>query len=424
MADEEGADTPLDREGAATMYDRDDDASIDALIGSSSLLSTSESEPRGPESFSRDEAQLDEGFAPSDQMPSGSNNTSNANTAISNNNNTDMSFAAMENDADSAFGFPFQSLTPGNQPEELYAQDQSEETLTRSSQSRMFVGEPKDFRTDTSLEGSVQNEYEILTASSPTHQDVAPSDAADQSRRQIDPHTEDASNTTQAMPGPQDTASTAPAATTGDAGRDYTHQEDELCEPKSSSICSGSPQQDLAASAIPQAPSAPPPDNDVPNPGICGTKRPSPAQPFSWNDILRVQNMIERCLQQYLSKHDILITLKEQVQVDPEFTSVVWQKLEEQNPSFFRAYNLQLILKEQILAFNYLHGKSAVNGHTATTPRRSASIVLAQSRVFLVVEYEAPANDSRSGKRVSPPTWHIGVFFPATPVAHAAAVAD
>lgn len=28
----------------------------------------------------------------------------------------------------------------------------------------------------------------------------------------------------------------------------------------------------------------------------------SPTQPFSWNDILRVQNMIERCLQQYLSK--------------------------------------------------------------------------------------------------------------------------
>lgn len=40
--------------------------------------------------------------------------------------------------------------------------------------------------------------------------------------------------------------------------------------------------------------------------------------------------------------------------MDPEFTSVVWQKLEEQNPSFFRAYNLQLQLKEQILAFNYL----------------------------------------------------------------------
>ncbi|OWZ16656.1 hypothetical protein PHMEG_0009517, partial [Phytophthora megakarya] len=89
-----------------------------------------------------------------------------------------------------------------------------------------------------------------------------------------------------------------------------------------------------------------------------GSKRPppTPVSPptFSWNDILRVQNLIERCLQQYLSKNDILMTLKEQANVDPAFTNVVWQKLEEQNPTFFRAYSLQLQLKEQIIAFNYL----------------------------------------------------------------------
>ncbi|KAK1947734.1 hypothetical protein P3T76_000024 [Phytophthora citrophthora] len=108
-----------------------------------------------------------------------------------------------------------------------------------------------------------------------------------------------------------------------------------------------------------------------------GAKRPppTPVSPptFSWNDILRVQNLIERCLQQYLSKvqksifqfiiwllnehllqNDILVTLKEQANVDPAFTNVVWQKLEEQNPMFFRAYSLQLQLKEQIIAFNYL----------------------------------------------------------------------
>ncbi|KAG6618302.1 uncharacterized protein IUM83_01549 [Phytophthora cinnamomi] len=92
-----------------------------------------------------------------------------------------------------------------------------------------------------------------------------------------------------------------------------------------------------------------------------GAKRPppTPVSPptFSWNDILRVQNLIERCLQQYLSKNDILITLKEQANVDPAFANVVWQKLEEQNPTFFRAYSLQLQLKEQIIAFNYLVGQ-------------------------------------------------------------------
>lgn len=48
------------------------------------------------------------------------------------------------------------------------------------------------------------------------------------------------------------------------------------------------------------------------------------------------------------------MALKEQANVEPDFTTVVWQKLEQQNPSFFRAYNLQLQLKEQILVFNFL----------------------------------------------------------------------
>ncbi|CAK4815618.1 unnamed protein product [Aphanomyces euteiches] len=43
-----------------------------------------------------------------------------------------------------------------------------------------------------------------------------------------------------------------------------------------------------------------------------------------------------------------------QANVDPNFTRTVWQKLEEQNPSFFEAYALHLTLKEQILTFNYL----------------------------------------------------------------------
>lgn len=88
-------------------------------------------------------------------------------------------------------------------------------------------------------------------------------------------------------------------------------------------------------------------------------KRASPAaassnQAFSWNDILRVQNLIERCLQQHLSKNEIVNTLKTQAKIDQSFTAVVWQKLEEQNPAFFKAYALQLQVKEQLTAFNYL----------------------------------------------------------------------
>jgi hypothetical protein len=49
-----------------------------------------------------------------------------------------------------------------------------------------------------------------------------------------------------------------------------------------------------------------------------------------------------------------LNSLKSQAQIEPEFTNVVWQKLEEQNPSFFQAYAIQLQLKEQVNAFNFL----------------------------------------------------------------------
>lgn len=54
------------------------------------------------------------------------------------------------------------------------------------------------------------------------------------------------------------------------------------------------------------------------------------------------------------AQREILEALQAQASIDPAFADVVWQKLEEQNPSFFRAYHIQLRLKEQIIAFNYL----------------------------------------------------------------------
>lgn len=40
--------------------------------------------------------------------------------------------------------------------------------------------------------------------------------------------------------------------------------------------------------------------------------------------------------------------------VQPEFTKLVWQSLEEQNPEFFYTYNIRLRVKDQVQAFNYL----------------------------------------------------------------------
>lgn len=82
-------------------------------------------------------------------------------------------------------------------------------------------------------------------------------------------------------------------------------------------------------------------------PGSAGRK-------VSTADIQLVQNLIERCLQMYLSQREVVSTLHQQAKIEPGFTQLVWQKLEEQNPDFFRAYFTRLKLKDQINLFNHL----------------------------------------------------------------------
>ncbi|KAM7505305.1 hypothetical protein LguiB_004209 [Lonicera macranthoides] len=71
-------------------------------------------------------------------------------------------------------------------------------------------------------------------------------------------------------------------------------------------------------------------------------------------DIQLVQNLIERCLQLYMSQKEVVNTLSKEAMIEPSFTELVWQKLEEENQEFFKAYHLRLILKEQISKFNRL----------------------------------------------------------------------
>mmetsp|Transcript_6021 Transcript_6021/g.16040 ORF Transcript_6021/g.16040 Transcript_6021/m.16040 type:complete len:273 (-) Transcript_6021:466-1284(-) len=71
-------------------------------------------------------------------------------------------------------------------------------------------------------------------------------------------------------------------------------------------------------------------------------------------DVVLVQSMIERCLQHYMTRADVVQTLHNQAKIEPGFTSLVWQKLEDQNPDFFKAYYLRLKLKDQVIMFNYL----------------------------------------------------------------------
>ncbi|KAI5560247.1 hypothetical protein POPTR_016G038100v4 [Populus trichocarpa] len=71
-------------------------------------------------------------------------------------------------------------------------------------------------------------------------------------------------------------------------------------------------------------------------------------------DIQVVQNLIERCLQLYMNQTEVVETLLAQAKIEPGFTELVWQKLEEENGEFFRAYYLRLKVKQQIEEFNKL----------------------------------------------------------------------
>ncbi|WOL05225.1 hypothetical protein Cni_G13952 [Canna indica] len=74
----------------------------------------------------------------------------------------------------------------------------------------------------------------------------------------------------------------------------------------------------------------------------------------SREDIQLVQNLIERCLQLYMNQKEVIDTLSMQAKIEPSFTQLVWQKLEEENREFFEAYHVRLILKNQIMVFNKL----------------------------------------------------------------------
>uniref|UniRef100_A0A5B7AU87 Uncharacterized protein n=1 Tax=Davidia involucrata TaxID=16924 RepID=A0A5B7AU87_DAVIN len=77
----------------------------------------------------------------------------------------------------------------------------------------------------------------------------------------------------------------------------------------------------------------------------------------SCQDMQLVQNLIEGCLQLYMSQEEVEKTLLVEEKIEPSLTELVWQKLEEENQGFFEAYSLRLIVKEQIINFNRLLDK-------------------------------------------------------------------
>nr|GMD21566.1 uncharacterized protein LOC109152331 isoform X1 [Ipomoea batatas] len=80
---------------------------------------------------------------------------------------------------------------------------------------------------------------------------------------------------------------------------------------------------------------------------------------ISCEDLQMVQNRIERCLQHYMSRDEVVNTLFVRDNIEPRFTQLIWQNLVEQNQEFFEAYFQYLMLKDQILKFNELLSKQA-----------------------------------------------------------------
>ncbi|KAF8395680.1 hypothetical protein HHK36_019630 [Tetracentron sinense] len=117
-----------------------------------------------------------------------------------------------------------------------------------------------------------------------------------------------------------------------------------------------------------------------------------------FHELRNVQNLIERCLQLYMNQKEVVETLLVQAKIEPGFTELVWQKLEEENREFFEAYHLRLMVKHQIMIFNdllekqvELMGKIFPTG-VASTPicNGSRTLPLHQTSAGYATEHAVP----------------------------------
>ncbi|CAO2831628.1 unnamed protein product [Amaranthus hypochondriacus] len=75
---------------------------------------------------------------------------------------------------------------------------------------------------------------------------------------------------------------------------------------------------------------------------------------LSNQDLQMVQDLIEHCLQLYMTRKEAVSFLSRRANVMPSITELLWQRLEEENQEFFEVYHIRLALKEQIQQFNEL----------------------------------------------------------------------
>ncbi|XP_035542269.1 uncharacterized protein LOC108990497 isoform X2 [Juglans regia] len=79
-----------------------------------------------------------------------------------------------------------------------------------------------------------------------------------------------------------------------------------------------------------------------------------------------VHKLIERCLWLYMNKNEVVETLLCLANIEPGFTTLVWQRLEEENAEFFKSYYLRVKLNKQIQLFNDLLEKQSDLMHSSS----------------------------------------------------------
>jgi len=102
--------------------------------------------------------------------------------------------------------------------------------------------------------------------------------------------------------------------------------------------------------AVPSSPSSLSPSSYPPSSPMVYPSSPSPAEfydshsqvEFTKDFIITLQSCIEKCLQEQLTMEEACTTIYYQFAIDPRVTEIVWRKLEEENPTYFKDYSNRL----------------------------------------------------------------------------------
>ncbi|XP_020269914.1 uncharacterized protein LOC109845116 isoform X4 [Asparagus officinalis] len=114
--------------------------------------------------------------------------------------------------------------------------------------------------------------------------------------------------------------------------------------------------------------------------------RRNPPSPGSEEKIRRTRRCIEidsmkdiivaRCLRRYMTKNETMAYLYIEERREPAYAELIWEELENQNPTFFRLYNTLAVIKKQVEKYNELlvHQKIAMNQRNSNgDPSRSTT---------------------------------------------------